>query len=649
MGRSLVTLSNRWRDCTRCARHQRRLAVYAPVWPEEVEVVVLGAGASRAVQAAQTPGPDLLVVVEALQRELGLSEKTCIADYLAACGMGTRLTADEVAACAQRFVQHAASGAGPKVIVFFGQKALGVAFEAGLVDADGLTWRPVGATVAKVVTIEDHRALGKGIQRVARLLQKNAAPMRKENRGLLSAKAQDLLHALGDHTGHGVLEAEASWNRSKRGRLSIRHVQAHLAGKYYVAPFHPKGSWPFVVIDVDRHNAVQEAVFPKTLGSLQKLFPKSVAIRSSPSGGIHFYVRLPPGLSYADGALVLRAFVTLHKLRWHHAGHRQRSLRAEIVEVPEQPVRLPFGHGSFLLGSSKALHEQFDEYIQFIRRADHDDFDKASRYVGKKLKLGGHSLLVRRGLLLKSMLAEEVRGLPRLPLGDTDPWQEVIKKLPDSLQIIAASGIPAYGTRHRWTRALVEHLVDLVPPENVRSLMRHWLHNRDHVSEDWEVDPALVERQTVTIINGIYKKLHGVPEEFWSHIEQHILATFQLNSRPRVGSNEHSLTAGRTGWNFQFELEDIVRTVFFIARRFFDLGRRERTVSFREFGRFVGKDNARVMRRMIVGMGAWLWQTASAEPGKHARIYRLTDAVWPPTPGPRLFCPPIRDASKTLF
>jgi hypothetical protein len=650
MGRSLVTLAERWKDCARCERHQRRLAVYAPVWPKGVEVVVLGAVASRAVQAAQMPGPDLLVVVDALQRELGLSENTCMPDHLAACGLDTRLTADEIAACAQRFMEHAASGACPNVIVLFGQKAQGLAIEAGLVDAAGSTWKPAGAVIpARVVTIEDHRTLGKGIQHVARLLQKNIGPIRRESRTLLSAKAEDLLGVLGDHTKHGVLKAETSWNRSKRRSLGVRHIHAHLAGKYYVAPFHPKGAWPFVVIDVDRHNAVQEAVFRKTLGNLRKLFPKSLFIRSSPSGGIHLYVRLPPGVSYADGALTLRAFVTLRKLRWHNAGGRERPLRAEIVEVPDQPVRLPFGYGSFLLGSTKPLHEQLDEFIQFVQRADHGDFDKASRYVDKELQVGGHSPLVRHGMLLKSMLREEVRGMPWLPLGDTDPWQKVIEKLPDPLQIIVAYGIPAYGTRHRWTRALVEQLVDLVPPEDVQSLMRHWLHNRDHESEDWEVDPALVERQTATIIEDIYKKLHGVPEEFWKRIEQNIVTTFQVNSRARVGSPEHSFMAARMRWHFQFKLEDMLRTAFFIARRFFELGRRERTVSFREFGRFVGKDKARVMRRMIVGTGEWLWQTASAEPGKHARIYRLTDIVWPPAPGPRLFCPPTRDARKPFF
>lgn len=647
MGRSLITLADRWRDCDRCERHERRLAVYTPIWPKEVEVVVLGAVASRAVQAAQTPGPDLLVVVETLQGKLGLSEKTCIPDYLAACGLDTRLTADEVAACAQRFVQHAARGAGPKVIVLFGQKAQGLAIEAGLVDAARSTWKPAGvATAAKVVTIEDHRALGKGILRVARLLQKNVAPMRKESRGLLSAKALDLRHVLGEHTGHGVLKVATLWNRSRRGRLDPRHVHAHLAGKYYVAPFHPKGAWPFVVVDVDRHNAVQEAIFPKTLGALQKLFPKSLAIQSSPSGGIHLYVRLPPGVSYADGALTLRAFVALRKLRWHSAGAPERPLRAEIVEVPDQPVRLPFGYGSFLLGSTKPLHEQLDEFIQFVRHSGHQDFDKARRYVDKNLKLGGHSSLVTRRMLLESMLAEEVRGLPRLPLKNTDPWQGVIKKLPEPLKIVAACGVPAYGTRHRWTRALVEQLVDLAPPEDVQNLMRYWLHNRDHVSEGWEAEPALVERQTETIIGDIYRKLHGVPEEFWTRIEQLIVRTFWLNSRAPAGSPEHSFMAARMGWHFQFTLEDILRTAFFIARRFFELGRRQRTVSFREFGRFVGKDRARVMRRMIVDTGQWLWQIHGPEPGKHARIYELTDVAWPPSPGPRLFCPPARDPRK---
>ncbi|UQA61356.1 hypothetical protein [Polyangium aurulentum] len=160
MGRSLVTLSDRWKDCVRCERHQRRLAVYAPVWPEDVEVVVFGSLATRAVQAAQTPEPDLLAVVEALRGALGLSEETCIPDHLAACGLDTRLTADEVAACAQRFVQHAASRASPKVIVLCGERAQGLAIEAGLVDVAGSTWGPAGAVMpAKVVTIEDRHAL----------------------------------------------------------------------------------------------------------------------------------------------------------------------------------------------------------------------------------------------------------------------------------------------------------------------------------------------------------------------------------------------------------------------------------------------------------------------------------------------------------
>lgn len=647
MGRSLLTLSNRWKDCARCERHQKRLAVYAPIWPIEVEVVVLGAVASRAVQAAQTPAPDLLVVVEALQTSLKLPERECIPDYLAACGLGTRVTADEVAACAQRFVQHHASGARPTVIVLFGQTAQTLAMQAGLVDEKGSTWVPGGVGV-HVITIQNHHALTKGIQRVARLLQKNVSAMRKENRALLMAKAASLHGVLGKHTGHGVLRAGAPWKRSKRGALGIKHISAHLAGRCYVAPFHPKEAWPFVAIDVDRHNAVQEAAFHETLRKLQKLFPNSLAVTSSPSGGVHLYVRLPPGVSYAEGALLVRAFITLRGLRWYDAGDPKRPVRAEIAEVPDQPVRLPFGRGSSLIGSVKPLDQQLDEFVAFTKRAYHGDYDKARMHVAKKLKLAGRTSPVRRRRLLDSMLMEEAGGLPRRALDDGDPWQKVISKLPQPLQTIAVLGIPAYGTRHRWTRTLVEQLVDLVPPDEVKSLMLHWLHNRDHVSEDWDVDPTLVERQTVTIIDDFYKKLRGVPQDFWRRIEESILQTFSVISRAAmVGSYEHSLTAGRIGWHFQFTLEDILRTAFFIARRFFELGRSERPVSFREFARFVGKNNAPVMRRMIVGTGGWLWQTATAVIGKHARFYGLIDALWPPAPGPRLFCPPVRKARKS--
>jgi hypothetical protein len=548
-------------------------------------------------------------------------------------------------------VQHEKGGASPKVIVLFGRKAQGLAIEAGLIDEATGMWQPVTtATRARVVLIDDEYAVTNGIQRVARLLKKNVARVRREDRTQLVGKAADLLRVLGDHTGRGIMKpGKPTWSRSKRGCLNAALVASHLAGRAYVAPFRPKGSWPLVVVDVDRHNAAQEAVFHQTMKKLGKLFPNSRAVQSSLSAGAHVYVRLPPGVGYADGALILRAFVTLRELRWHNAGSRNRPLRTEIVEVPDQPVRLPFGRGSFLLGSQKPLHDQLDEFIQFVRRAGHDDFDKAQKYVCAKLKLTGHSPLVRRRMLLESLLEEEVRGLPPVRLKDADPWKKIIRDLPGPLQIIAASGIPAYGTRHRWTRALVEKLVDLVPPEEVHDLMLHWLRSREHVSEDWEVDQAVVERQTVAMIEDIYKKLRGVPERFWQTIEESIITTFQVNSRGRVGSYEHALTAGRIGWNFQFKLEDILRTAFFITRRFFELGRRERSISFREFGRIVGKDRARVMRRMIVGTGEWLWQTSGPERGKHARIYELTGAVWPPRPGPRLFCPPVRDARKSLF
>jgi hypothetical protein len=657
MGRSPVDLAQSWRECTRCERHQHRFAVYAPEWPFEVQVVVLGAVAQRAVQAAQTPAPDLLVVVDALRRALGLSEKECTPDYLAACGLGTQLTADEVAACSQRFVLHEKNGAGPQVVVLFGRRTQGFGIEAGLVDEARCAWQPVGTLgSADVVFIDDHNALTKGIQSVARLLNKKIAPMEKENRALLVTKAADLLRVLGDHTGYGVLKPGSSaWSRSKRGSLNVALVASHLAGTRYVAPFHPRGSWPFVVIDVDRHNAVQEAFFNQTLKALQKLFPKSLAVTSSPSAGVHLYVRLPPAMSYADGALIIRAFITLRGLRWKQSGTPERLLRTEVVEVPDQPVRLPFGYGSFQLGSQKPLHEQLEDFIQFVQQPDHGDFDKAHRYVNRTLKLDGHSALVKRRLLLESMLQEEVRDLPPIKIDGTDPWKRVIDEFPGPLQIIAASGIPAYGTRHRWTRALVEQLVNLVPPEDVRDLMLYWLYNRDHVSEDWEVDRAAVERQTAAIIDQAYKRLRGVPEKFWERIEESIITTFQVSSRFPVGSLEHSIIQGSRGsttplgWHFQFTLEDILRTAFFIARRFFELGRRQRAVSFREFGRIVGKDNARVMRRMIVGTGEWLFQSSGPVPGRHSRIYELTGAVWPPGPGPRLFCPPARDARNRLY
>ena len=295
-------------------------------------------------------------------------------------------------------------------------------------------------------------------------------------------------------------------------------------------------------------------------------------------------------MSYADGALTLRAFITLRGHRWHDGGHAGRRVRTGIVEVQDQPVRLPFGFGSYLLGSNKPLHDQLDNFVAFVGSHNVDDFSRAQKYIDEKLKLKGTSLGTRRKVLQGSLLEEEVHGLPWVRLEEKNPWAKIIDKLPNPLRVIAAGGIPAYGTRHRWTLALAREAADLVPPAEARALMAYWLNNRPHTSEDVETDPITAQHQTEEIIDSIYRKLRGIPEAYWTSIAAAIRIDYGVFSRPvRVGTLAHAgggfldryrprhkeidpQRKQRIKWRIEFSLADALATAFFIARRFFKPG-----------------------------------------------------------------------------
>ena len=84
------------------------------------------------------------------------------------------------------------------------------------------------------------------------------------------------------------------------------------------------------------------------------------------------------------------------------------------------------------------------------------------------------------------------------PLHQDDPWLGVLKNLSPPLRRIATNGVPAYGTRTRWTLALIDALTSVVAPAtDAEALMLHWLHAREHASEDIEDDVRAAERQTL--------------------------------------------------------------------------------------------------------------------------------------------------------
>ena len=616
-----------WSECERCDRHESRLGVVARVIPAGARVVVLATAASRAGQAAGRFSPAHLRLVEYLRARLSLADDECIPDVLVACGLGEVL-ADEVAACSSRFDTVA-----PQVIVFANEQAARLASRAGLVSAGaGARGRGTGSGPAvPALTLKDDVDIL--VAEVGKVLQRKPTSGAEPSRAQLVTMADKLLDVLGDHRGVGSKAADASsWKRTRGKALSLADLKAHLAGTRHVAPFHPQGDWRFVVIDVDRHNALQEKHFEATCLGIKKLFPHAFAVTSSDSLGRHYYVRLPPAVEYDQGALVVGARLALEGLRWVD----ESGVRAQRVEVPEQPVRLPFGLGSSVPSSKARLDTQLHHFVQWVTRSRASDYNSAVAVVAANLKLRGPWSPEHRNKVRRYLLDEEVGGVAPATLTPEDPWLRIMKLLPSALRVIASSGVPAFGTRTRWTVALVAALSSLVEPAEAETLMLYWLRGRTHASEDITMNREVAEQQTQRIIRDHYKG-KGVPLRFWTKVEQSLDSFFLARRKKNM-----------FWWTLKHRLKDdaekipsgIRSTAFFILKRFYDGGKFERRINSREFARFVGKNLGRATERLLAE-GTWLVFAGAYVPNETSRLYQLHPDLWPPRPNePRIHVPP---------
>lgn len=638
-----------WNDCTRCSRHEHRVAVFAPAWPPSVRVVVIGLAASRAAQGAQSHDPKILRLIETLRDGLGLGPEECVADHLLACGLGRRVTADQVAACGTRFVEQEKQwGARLEAVVVVGREAQSLVLESGLVNmkANPWAWAPIGTGQScAVVLVEDPAQI---LADVGAVLGISVRKPRRLPRSRLAARAPELLSVLGRHDGHRTKRGETADWRTLRRSISAVLLQEHLKGRLWVAPHGTTGAWPYVVLDVDRHNAVQEQAFDTTLQKLKRHFPNSLFVQSSSSGGVHVYVRLPKGTHYRTAARWMRAYLTLRGIRWKKiTGVDGKVIQAELVEVPPQPPRLPFGAGSSIVGANKPLLQQLDQFLGFITSKAPREYTRAKNHAIRMLRregleFSGRWTPARRRRLDAWMICEEVgltdkKAPARLPAGD--PWLAVeLKDLPQHLRQVALTGIPAYGTRVRWTHALVEALVDRVPEDDVRALMAHWLKGRAHASEDIAADLEYVIQETDVIITGVYWRLRGVPQRFWTAIEDELRRFWQAFRRP-PSPQLPPLHLQQVRAPHRFRFDDLRRTAFFIARAFYAEGEQERAIFAEEFERFTGSNTAHDVQELLTKAGSWLHYTSPPAAGVVARRFKIL--LWPRRRGePSLYIPP---------
>jgi hypothetical protein len=166
--------------------------------------------------------------------------------------------------------------------------------------------------------------------------------------------------------------------------------------------------------------------------------------------------------------------------------------------------------------------------------------------------------------------------------------------------------------------------------------MSQWLRATDrvHVSQEVELDIIAAEEQTELFIESQYKKVRGVPERFWRRIEQHITETFNATLQPDPSPDLHLRLP------LKFPLEDALKTAFYIARRFYDLGVQERTISHVEFGRFVKKNDAHQMQVFLTRGPTWLRWTQKHKPEVESKSFKLLKHLWPMRPRePSLYAP----------
>ena len=379
--------------------------------------------------------------------------------------------------------------------------------------------------------------------------------------------------------------------------------------------------WRFVVVDVDLHNALQGCHFDNAIAKLRQAFPNSQFVQSSSSGGVHVYVPLPRGIGYEEGALWLRAFVELNDLRFVEASAAGRTLRAQLVEVPRNPPRLPFGVGSHLLGDTRPLADQAQDFMIEIRGAASTDFDRARGSIEEHLGLTGVDARPAARRLDAFLLARETATMVQRNLDPNDPWMAVLDRLPHSsrrrIQRVVAGGVPAYGTRTRWTISLIAAIADHVSPAEAESLMLYWLRDpgRKHVSQEVEFDREPAEEQTVELVRDAYEHIHGVPERFWNDIGSAVRSRYR-----------------KAGSTLPFTQDDAIATAFQIARRFYSVGKRTRPVGAWEFGMFCGKNGAHAMQDLLTRGPDWLRWKAPAVQGREGRRFELVQHLWPMRP-----------------
>lgn len=621
-----------WKNCLRCARSEMRWGIFAPSG-RAPKVLVLSAVASRAAQAIGAPDPLPARIAERVRLRCNLAAGEVHVDVLVACGPSTDAHPHEAAACAQRL--HDQGSAWPTVlVVLVGDYTARLARLAGLLDADGFR---MGLARTPVVVVRDPSDVG-------------ADPAWKKILGLPSksavqpaahAGAEALLWPLVNGTcdGSAWRPRDGEWRRKPATKPSFSDVESHVRGKGWLAPLRPTGFWPYCVIDVDVHNAIQLAEVERVRHELLRHFASSFFFQSSASGGFHIYVKLPPETSYAEGALWLAEFLAgknllITRIRPTHDASAGGAVATRLAEVPLHPPRLPFGLESVLLHPrSKHPVKEFDDWLRSASPLDYETACTGVRRAGGPRVRDGR--WPERAAWAQTYMADlefgnVLVGVPR-PLPASDPWSKYLSRCAPSLRRIIAEGCPAYGTRTGIMYRLAKALAELAEPDEARDLLRCWVEQRHHYSEEIETAPSDVLTFAEGILADEYKKRGGLPESVWAHAEQLI----QIYYSPQLGP---WIRAAAT-----LPRDEFRRAVFHVIRLFYLQRQRVIVIVGEQFGiavantkvgslptRRPNKSKVRELSRALGDASIVTLKGAANFLSGQGATYELQPPLWPP-------------------
>lgn len=620
-----LSLASRWADCDRCGRCRGRLAVYAPSWPTAVQVVVLGTRAPWRAQGAGADDPRVARLVHVLRSRLGLTEVECVGDVLVACGAGNEVLPDEVAACTARLVENAVQ-ATPKVIVFADRRTEALAAAAG--QMSDACWSPSGAPwVPAVVALPDLEPV---LRAVGDLLDRRPTALPGPVLSV-SAYAGSLMPVLG---AHGGARARLQTGKSKRHpRVNTELYEQHLLGDAVVSLVHTKGPWPFAVIVIRNStcNADAEAVMKTALS----FFSTSFILEDAASGDVHIYVALPVRsvtTSYGHGALVLRTFLEFMGMRWRrYTGEAEdgvtRAVLSEVAAAPAEPPMLPFGAGWARRGSTGTVESDIVAFINWMQQRDDADFLRAERMVRAALKFETDKWRERHRRRMREWLQEKELELDLKGVSDADlpaGWEPLTHQLSPSALAVARAGVRSHGTFSRRVVLLVDELAGVVDKLDVETLMMAWLSTKPMVDEGIAADPASARSRVLREIQRRYRPWHGVPARFWTVIERRVKAQWMKPAVLSAGSPNMTLHA-------------LLRTAFFLSRRFYRARSITCVIHFTAFERYTGSNTAKQVRVLLENANIMSMLKGSVN-GVRSRTYSLPPDLWPASRGePRVF------------